>query len=139
MDVLTEDMRARIESVSARIGSVCKKFRELSDVLVEKQSLPLKQRRKIYQCCVRPVLMYCCEMWEHTVADEVRLPGVAHRMIRMMCGMRLVERVLTDVLRDKVSVVVKIEDMMIQTHLRWYDHVIRRDTNSHYVSLWNLK
>ena len=40
-------------------------------------------------------------------------------MIRMMCGMRLVGRVSTDVLRDRVDIVVKIEDMVIQGRLRW--------------------
>ena len=45
----------------------------------------MKQRGKIYQCCVRPVLLYCCETWELTVADEARLRGVERRMIRMMC------------------------------------------------------
>ena len=49
------------EAVSARIGSAWKKFRELSGVLVGKQGLPSKQRGKIYQCCVRPVLLYCFE------------------------------------------------------------------------------
>ena len=44
--------------VSARIGSAWKKFRELSGLLIGKQGLPLKQRRKIYQCCVRLVLLY---------------------------------------------------------------------------------
>ena len=34
-------------------------------------------------------------------------------MIKMMCGIRLVDSVLTDVLCDRVGVVVKIEDMII--------------------------
>ena len=33
------------------------------------------------------------------------------RMIRMMYGVRLVDRVSTDVFRDRVGVVVKIKDM----------------------------
>ena len=43
------------EAVSARIGSLWKNLMELSGVLVG------KQRGKIYQCCIRPVLLYCCE------------------------------------------------------------------------------
>ena len=81
-------------------------------MLVGKQGLSLRQQG-IYQCCVRPVLLYCCETWELTVADEARLAGVERRIIRMMCGMRVVDRVLTDVLWDRVGVVVKIEDMTI--------------------------
>ena len=118
------------EAVSARIGSAWKKFRELSRVLVGKQGLSLMQRGKIYQCCVRPVLLYCCETWELTVVDEIRLCGVERCMIRMMCGVRLVDRVSTDVLRDKVGVVVTIKDSIIQRRLRWYGHVIRRDISS---------
>ena len=49
------------EALSARIGSMWKKFRESSGVLVGKQSLSLKQREKIYQCCVKPDLLFCCE------------------------------------------------------------------------------
>ena len=55
------------EPVNAKIGSAWKKFRELSGVLVGKQGLSLKQRRKIYQCWFKPVLLYCCETWEFTV------------------------------------------------------------------------
>ena len=44
------------EAVSAKIGSAWKKFKELSGVLVGKV-LSLKESRKIYQCCVRPVLL----------------------------------------------------------------------------------
>ena len=117
------------EAVSARIGSAWKKFRELSGVLVGKQGLFLMQRGKIYHC-VRPVLLYCCKTWELTVADEMRLCGVERRMIRMMCGVRLVDRVSTDVLWDKVGVVVTIKDSIIQRCLRWYGHVIRRDISS---------
>ena len=45
----------------------------------------------------------------------------------MMCGVRLVYRVSTDVLWDRVSVVLKIEYMII---LRWYGHVMRGDISS---------
>ena len=85
------------------------------------------QRGKIYLCCVRPVLFYCCETWELTVVDEMRLCGVESHMIRMMCGVRLVDRVSTDALQDRVGVVVMIEYFIIQRCLRWYGHVICRD------------
>ena len=118
------------EAVSARIGSAWKKFRELSGVLVGKQGLSLMQQGKIYQCCVRPVLLYCCETWELTVADKMRLRGVERCMIRMMCSVRLVDSMLTDVLRDRVGVVLMIKDFIIQRCLRWYGHVIHRDISS---------
>ena len=88
---------------------------------------------------VIPVLLYCCETRELTVADEGTLRGVECCIIRM-CMVRLVDRVSTDVLRDMVGVVVQIEDMIIQSRLRWYDYVIRRDINSQMREvLWSLK
>ena len=99
-------------------------------MLVGKQCLSLKQQEEIYQCCVRPVLLYCCKTWELTVVGEARLHGVGRCMIRMMCGVRLVDRVSTDFICDRVGVVVKIEDMIIQSHLQWYGHVMHGDINS---------
>ena len=49
------------EAVSARIGSVWKKFKESGEVLVDKQGLSLKQHNKVYQYCIRRVLLYCSE------------------------------------------------------------------------------
>ena len=69
--------------------------------------------------------LYCCEMWEFTVADEARLHVVERCMIKMMCEVRLVDRVLTDVLPDRVGLVVKIEYMIIQNRLQWYGHAWR--------------
>ena len=69
------------------------KAQELSGVLVGRQGLSLKQWGKIYQCYVRCVLLHCCEMQALTVVDEAKLCGVERFMIRMMCGVILVDRV----------------------------------------------
>ena len=127
------------EAVSTSSGSAWKKFRELSGVLGGKQGLSLKQRGKIYQCCVRPISLYCCETWELTVADEARLHGVERCMVRMMCEVRLFDRVLTDVLLDRVGVVVNIVFMIIQSHLRGYGHVMRGDINSQLLEVMDLE
>ena len=117
------------EAVSAKIGSAWNNFRELGGVLVRKKGLFLKQQGKIYQCCVRPVFLYCCETLELTVAYEARLCGVECCMIRIMSGVRLFDRVLNDVVYNRVSVVVKIEDI-IRSHLWWYSHVMRGHISS---------
>ena len=51
--------------------------------------------------------------------DEARLSGVERHMIKMMYGVRLVDSVSIVVLCDRVGVVVKIGDMIIQSRLRW--------------------
>ena len=107
-----------------------------SVVLAGKQGLPLKQRGKIYKCCVRPLLLCCYETWQLTVANQARLLVVDRRMIKRMCGVRLVERLSTEVLQDRVGVVVKIGNMIMENGLRWYCHAIGRDIN---LRLWSLK
>ena len=102
--------------MSAKIGSAWKKFRELSGVLLGQQGLSLKQQEKNYQYCAR-IFLCCCETLGLTVADEARLHGVERRIIRIMCRMRLVNRVSTDVFWDRVGIVVKIE-CIIQTSLK---------------------
>ena len=61
--------------------------------------------------------------------DEARLSGVERHMIRMMYGVRLVDSVSINALCDRVGVVVKIGDMIIQSRLRWYGHAMRGDTS----------
>ena len=60
-------------------------------------------------------------------------------MIRMMCGVRLVDRVLTDALRHRVGVAVKIEYVIIQKRLWWYGHVVREEINSQIRKLKKLE
>ena len=59
-------------------------------------------------------------------------------MIRM-CGVRLVDRVSTEVLWDRVGIVVKIEGVIIQSHLQWYGHVICQDINSQIREVMELE
>ena len=50
-------------------------------------------------------------------------------MIWMMCEVKLIDSVSTDVLRDRVGVVMKIEDI-IQSRLWGFGHVMRGDVNT---------
>ena len=50
-------------------------------------------------------------------------------MMKIMCRVRLVDRWWTDVLSDRVGVVVNIEDI-IQSRLWWYGHVMHEDISS---------
>ena len=65
---------------------------------------------------------------------EARLCRVEHCMIRMICGVTMVDRVSTNVLLDRKYVVVKIEDMIIQSLMWWYGHVMHGDINSQIMS-----
>ena len=87
----------------------------LGIILLQTRTKLQQVLKGVLNCCkLEIVFKRNCEKWELTVVDEVKLRGVEYRMIRMMCWVRLIDRVSTDVLRDRVGVVVKIEDMIIQ-------------------------
>ena len=54
-------------------------------------------------------------------------------MIRTICGVRLVDRVTSDALREKVGVNAKIEDILLNCRLCWYSHVILMTQIQKYV------
>ena len=60
-------------------------------------------------------------------------------MIRMICGVKLVDGVVTNVLRDMAGVAVMTEDMIIQSSLRWYGHVMRGDISSQIREVMEVK
>ena len=71
--------------------------------------------------------------------DEARLCGMERYMIRIMCGVRLVDRVLTDFFWDRVGVVVKIEDMIIQSHCGSIVMSCIETSIPNYFRFWKLK
>ena len=59
-------------------------------------------------------------------------------MIRLICGVRLVNGDSSDVLRERVGVAVKIKDILIHSYLRWYGHVTHQDTNPQIIEVMEL-
>ena len=57
-------------SVSARIGGMRNKLRELSGMLIRSR---VKSKQGRFVCYFRQVLLHCCETLELTVADEAKL------------------------------------------------------------------
>ena len=71
--------------------------------------------------------------------DGARLCGVEHRMTRMICGVRVIDRVLIDVLCDRIGVFLKIEDMIIQSCLRGIIMSCVETPIHKYMRSWKLK
>ena len=128
MDVLWEDVRN---------GSLMDNFVLFGESLVEVMGSGRKGSDGVYSyylgrkvvlwSCI--LLLYCCEMCECNVVDEVKLHGVEHCMIRL-CRERLVDRVSTVVLQVRMGVAVKIKDMIIQSCMWWQGHAICWDITS---------
>ena len=54
-------------------------------------------------------------------------------------GLSLKQPVSTDLVRGSVGVITKIKDMVIQSHLQWYGHVICQDINCQIQEVMELE
>ena len=124
-------------AVRDRISSAWNKWRELASLLVN-QSIPLRERAKVYCACVRPVMLYAAETWPLTERLEGLLASCDQKMLRYMAKVRWQDRVTNDEVRERCGV----EDLRVRmrrTRLRWFGHVKRREENNILKRVYNLE
>ncbi|XP_060191726.1 uncharacterized protein LOC132621465 [Lycium barbarum] len=103
------------------------KWRFASEVLCDKK-VPPKLKGKFYKVMVRPTMLYGAECWP-VKKSHIQKKVAEMRMLRWMCGNTRSDRIRNEVIRDKVGV-ASVEDKMREARLRWFRHVMRRDTNA---------
>ena len=116
------------EAVVARVRSGWKKFRELLPVLTTR-GFSLRSKGRMYQACVRSVMLYASETWALREEDLVRLERNDMRMIRWMCGVTLRDRKSSEELRQRLGV-ESIRECIRKGRLRWFGHIERREDSS---------
>ena len=110
--------------VRVRIGWM--KFRELSGVLCSR-SWSLKMKGRVYKACVRSAMVYGSETWALKKEDEGVLQRAERAMVRIMCGVRLLERRKSMELLSLLGIEDDILSTVMKSRLRWYGHVRRRE------------
>lgn len=108
-----------------RITAAWNKWREISSLLVNK-TIPLRNRAAVYKACVRPVMLYGADTWATTLEIERKIRSSDQRMLRHMAGVRLEDRVSSEVVRERCGVKDIIEELKLK-RLRWFGHVRRRE------------
>lgn len=116
------------EAVIARIRSGWKKFRDLLPVLTCR-GFSLRSKGRVYQACVRSVMLYGSETWALKESDLQRLERNDMRMIRWMCNVTLKDRKSSLELRGRLGL-DSIRNCIRTGRLRWFGHVERRDDDS---------
>ena len=116
------------DSVTARIRSGWNRFRELVPLLASK-GLSLAAKGRLYQACVRSVMLYASETWPLKEEDLTRLERNDASMIRWMCRTRLSDHIPSRVLRERMSL-VSIRELIQTKRLRWFGHVERMDADN---------
>ena len=118
-----------LNAVTARIRIGWMKFRDLSGVLCGKR-WSMRMKGKLYKTCVRTAMVYGGETWVLRKEEEDILRRAERAMVRMMCGVKLVQRKKSSELFEMLSLEEDIVVLVKRARLRWYGHVMRRDVTS---------
>ena len=109
----------------ARARSAWGKFRELLPLLTNRY-IDIKTRGKIFNVCVRSVMLYGSECWAMRKEDRVRLERNDRSMLRWICGVKTSDRVSVESLYQRLGI-APLTTMLRARRLRWFGHVSRSD------------
>ncbi|TKR73706.1 hypothetical protein L596_010397 [Steinernema carpocapsae] len=94
------------KEIGRRISSGWNAFRKYGPFLTSR-SVQMRWKRRLFNQCILPALLYGCESWALTQAARKKLAVAQRRMERRMAGVRLIDRRSNDWLRG----VTKIKDV----------------------------
>ena len=112
-------------SVTTRVKTAWKKFRELLPVLTSRH-LSYKTRGHVYSSCMRSAMLHASETWPLTKTNLQRLQRSARVMIRQICSIKAedVAKVRSSELLAKLG--LKDLDLILrERRLRCFGHVGR--------------
>ena len=124
-------------TVRMRVAAAWRKWREISSLLLNK-AIPLKYRGRVYDACVRSVLLYGAEGWAMTDHVQSIVTGCDRRLLRYMAGVSLRDRVRSEEVASRCCV-DEVEIVMRERRLRWFGHVRRRDEDDPIRSVMDLE
>ena len=74
--------------------------------LLTGRTFTLRTKGRLYQACVRSVMLYGSETWPVKEEDVVRLERNDMRMIRWMCGVSLSDKHSSQSLRARLGLAI---------------------------------
>ena len=115
------------EEIMRRIKAGWSCFGRHKDILCNK-NIPMSLRRKVYNQCVLPTMMYGSETWSLTKYSEAKLQSAQRAMERQMLNISLRNKVRCTTIRQQTGV-ADILRKIKQSKWRWAGHVARRNDN----------
>lgn len=106
---------------------------------VSRKGISQKARLAVHNGVLAPTLMYGSECWAWKKQSESRINAVEMRSLRSMCGVKLIDRVRNEIIREecglKEDIVTRIEKGM----LRWFGHLERMDESRLTKGIYRVK
>ena len=110
------------KEVQARVSVSWMKWREVKTVLNDKR-MSTRLEAKIYNTMVRPVMAYGSECWGLKKKDERKLNTTGMRMLRMMLGVTLNDKLRNEEVRRRTTVTTSVVTIVKRSKLRRYGHL----------------
>ncbi|XP_065319262.1 uncharacterized protein LOC135927234 [Gordionus sp. m RMFG-2023] len=102
------------------------------------KEMPIWLKIKAYKYIVRPMLHYESETWALNATEEKLLQATEMRMIRWSLGYTKLDHMTNDCLRAKMGI-QPMADLINENRLRWYGHILRRETNDVNRKVWTWR
>jgi hypothetical protein len=116
------------DEVSARIAKARSAFANLRH-LWRRKDVRLSIKGRVYNACVRSILLYGSETWSIRAEDAHKLSVFDHRCLRQLARVKWADRVSNATVRQRIfgqSQISQPITEIIKLHsLRWLGHVLR--------------
>ena len=122
------------KELQARASASWMKWRDVKTILNDKR-MPMRLKEKIYTTMVRPVMAYGPECWGLKKKDERKLNTTEMRMLRMMLGVTLKDKLRNEEVR-RTTVTTSVVTIVERSKLRQYGHFLRKDKEEVVRQVW---
>lgn len=123
--VVTRDANSEAD-VSHRINVAWQKWRTLTGVLCDPR-MPIRIKGKVYKAAVRPAMLYGAECWTVKETHVQKLHVAEMKMLRWSGGVTRLDKIRNEYVQGSFKV-TPISEKLTEKRLRWYGHVMRRDS-----------
>jgi hypothetical protein len=116
----------KTDEIKRRIAAAWRTFGKYRDILTGK--IPMCLKRKVYNQCIQPALIYGCQTWALTKRMQDRLRTTQRCMERIMLGITKRDRKTVTWIRQQTGlqdIVVRIK----QQKWQWAGHLARTNDN----------
>ena len=99
---------------------------QLYNKLWSRCEISMKTKLRVFEACIRPVLVYGCETWPLRVEDVRKLESFDHWCLRIIARVRWSDMVSNNSVRGRCHNIIRLSKLLQKRRLQWFGHVTRR-------------
>ena len=115
--------------IRTRIAKARSAFDLLNRCVWRERRISLRTKERLYDACVRSVLLYGCETWPMKKEDLKKLSAFEHNCWRRIMRIPYTAHVRNSTVRERFHHEEPIEHLLRKRRLRWLGHTMRMRDN----------